>query len=391
MGLLYGLLVIGVSFSLMSCSGGGGGGGRGGASSGARGTGFLKIDLPTLPEATLVSGSGLGAKALVIDAGTYANPILTFNSAVENKNTEDACVGSTANIPFIVCMIESLGINRVGEYRGQSPRGDNVEVEVIELTGDPDGYVLQAKASLLSSGDAIFLYRANADGTKGLIEVIPVKIFNMNDYGETGYRVRWDKTTAPLGSLEFTAHWISDDTVGVSLDLYHLRALIDESTSVADLASRAYKFFDSGLAEGESQFQQTRLGAGRVMALMTNCSDTMTPTEGNECFAAGTTAVHDLSGVGEPLLCGEINSSNELQSISRLSLSNTTMGSLSLSGNFADVSCEALKNATNGGDAFSIHLDKNSASGATLSGIFHDLRAETYSSLSLLTNGSFLQ
>ncbi|HMN67600.1 MAG TPA: hypothetical protein PKC28_03590 [Bdellovibrionales bacterium] len=381
-----------LTLSLTGCGGGGGGGGSAGSSS-SKGTGYLKIALPELPN-TSASSLDVGSFAQVITAGSYAEAPMILNSVLIDQNTPEACVGSSANVPFIICMVESFGINSVGTYTGAAPNGSAAQAVVANLTADPDGYTLAADVTLVASGEKVFRYKATADGKKGYVEIKPNKIFPVTDEHKEGIRLTWNTTTDQEHFLEYTYHYSGTSSQIVSEQIHYIAALVDNVTGVADIAARSYMFVDnlSGFQEANSKFSQTRVGKNRAIVAMSACTEGSSPVEGSECFAVSTGTMQELEA-GEPLTCGTVPTTGniELTVLDSMALSNATQGSWAYTSTFAgDATCDALRSAVNGADAFVIRLDKDAAPAATVAGLFHIMRGTTYGDLKLLSSGSFL-
>lgn len=378
--------------TLTGCSSGGGGSSAAG-STGPKGTGYLKIALPELPQAGVAS-VGIGSLAQVITSASYAEAPDVLANALVDLNTAEACIGGTGNIPFVICIIESLGINAPGTYEGKTPKGDAARVVVSDITGDPDGYTLQAVVTLTGNSEEVFMYKADADGKSGIVEMKPDSIFASSAPGTSGLRMTWDASVNAAQAVEYTHHYSGTSSSIVSEQVGYILAVVNGLTGVADIASRNYMYVDnmSGFVEANSRFAQSRVGFDRAIVLHTSCTNGSSPVEGNQCFAPSA-ATLDVLESGKPLSCGTVSTTGaiELSLKEALPLSNSTMGSWAYGPGFTvDATCETLRTTVGAADAFIIRLDKNDAPAATIRGIHHIMRAKSYSDLKLLSNVGFL-
>lgn len=373
------LLLLG-AISLTACGGGGGGGTDSGSTSQV-GTGFLKVNLPIVSTA---SSSSLSLLSIADSRGV--SPATTISQATVNSNNGLVCSGATQNIPFILCMVESYGINAVGTYTGTTPSGNAVSAVVSNLSSDPNGYTLQAEVSLDSNSQKILIYRADANGEKGMVEALPAQIFGESNTGNYGFRITWDKTSSPA-----VIEYVLDQTSSSQDNSSYLLALVDEAQGTTDIASKEYAF-NTILDEATSTFVQIRSNSSRTLSLASTCTNNSSPTEGSECFSFSDTTLFDADSNGNQLECFDSStlSSQTMTLSDSMALSNASAGSMAISGTFTDSSCEALKNLNSAGSTFSIRIDKDDSSANTLNGIFHDMRAETFSNINLLSNSGFL-
>ncbi len=394
--LMFKQLIAGAAVSVLTLTGCGGSS-SGSASEGSaspKGTGYLKIALPEIPEAGVAS-AGAGTLAQVITSGTYAEAPSVLSFALEDLNTDEACVGGSSNIPFVICIVESLGINAAGTYNGQTPKGEAAQAVVTNLTGDPDGYTLQAEVTLTGSSEKVFSYKADADGKAGVIEIKPDSIFATNSPGKTGIRVSWNSTAVASQAIEYSHHYSGTSSNIVSEQVTYIVAVINGMTGVADMASRHYMYVDSlsGFQEANSRFAQSRVGLDRTIVLHASCTNGSSPVEGGACFNPSASGLDELVA-GKQLTCGTVNTSGliELNVTDSVALTNATAGSMAAATNFsADATCATLKNTVGAGDAFIVRLDKNDAPGLEQKGIHHIVRAATYNNMKLLSSGNFLQ
>ena len=382
MGQLLKVIVFGlVGCALLNCSSGGSSDGG----SSAKPTGFLKAEIPSLPGSN--STSSVGAQSNIEMSSEYNIGYVAslVRGSLADNNTGDSCVGSETSIPFILCMIELLGINAPGEYSGNTPGGEPAVVSVTELTGDPD-YALKAVAALVS-GRVIFKYLANEAGTKGLVEALPTILFHGSGAinAEYGVRLAWD-ATGPQGKVDLIFHSSSSESTQVS----YTRVLVDSAGEIADVAYRSY-FFGPGSAKGV--VMQIRSGATKDLGLAMYCSDTSSPVDGTDCFAVGGTwgFVKDMSSTTiDKILCGTqgplyfdaLKTWDIDNSYGSYAVSSTTSGSES--------ACDTLMSSQRNSENFAIRLDQDDSSGDTINGIFHDVRGIGYSAMKILDSGSFL-
>lgn len=372
-------------------SGGSSGGGDGG---GYVGTGFLKINLPDI--ASVGIQSTVSSQAPLLDSEGFVESTSILSGTLSNQNTSSACVGSPSNIPFVICVIESLGINAIGTYNGLTPKGESAQVVVSDITGNISGYTLQAVVTLTNSSEIAFKYQANALGTKGLIEIVSNKIFTAVPGSESlapedAIRVVWDSSSTPQ-KLEYTGH---NTTNAPTNSVVYMKALYDASAQVADIGYRSYSISPSAnIARGK--FNQTRSSANLTLAVALSCQETSSPVDGVNCFqgtsGAGYTLL-DPESNSQQLICGTVPTTGLIEF--NLTESLATSGSLgssniAASGSYSDGACETLKTSSINGAAFSVRVDKDAASADTLNGMMGEVRSKSYSDLKLLTNPGFL-
>ena len=354
-------------------------------SSSFSGTGFLKIDFPSID---INSTSALDTEGNLDYRGI--DPALIMLSTISNDNTESSCQGVPDSIPFLVCLVESYGINSVGTYTGNTPGGQAATAVVSNISGDPNGFVLEAVVSLKSNSEQVFKYKATTAGDKGVIEAHPQKIFGAEIAPFAyGLRLEWDSTLAPA-TLQISYDGTQTGDLAFT-DLYYLSAVIDETEGVSDLSYKEYTGSSSSL---NSSFTQLRFNSSRILSLTAQCSNSSSPILGTDCFSISEAALFDVNTDGNQLECFNAavlaDGSIPLSVADSIALTDATIGSLDGSGSYTDPSCEALSTVNTNGSSFAIRLDKDDAPGNTLNGINHNTRARSFSDMQLLSNGSFL-
>lgn len=279
MTLAKGVLVLGLAFSVAACSGGGGGGG--GASSNRKGTGYLKVELPQMSAGSAVVMPSLKPMGLPwAGSSSPGGTAVQLKQMITNTNQGTDCVGIVESIPFLVCMVESLGINEPGTYAGNlGPL--SLEAVVTELTADPDGYDIQAIVK--KSGTEIFSYKANTAGTKGEIKYaiyeFAAVLGSWGDPAEVLDRrniIKWDSTNSANGVVEATEEWHSDYMSGgtITKTVSYMKAFIDEDNGIADIVRKQSTHgFYSAIPEARlrTTIYQTRIKGSHLIEAFAIC------------------------------------------------------------------------------------------------------------------------
>ena len=376
-----------VAVVIAACSGGG----EGGSSSNAKPTGFLKAVLPSIPaNSTTVLSRGVSPLSVNTDynfriaQGLYENTV--------NNNTADTCTGSTSNIPFVLCMIELFGVGSVGTYNATNTDGHAIVVNVTEISGDPDGYTLKVVITNTTKSQVVFKYRANAEGTKGVIEAKPDYIFGGNsnaDQSPWGFSLTWDSTTPAAQTLVFVSQSYSTDTgnrTGAGAMISYLSARVNSVEGLADIAS----FENSAVMSSppdhliRAQLTQVRIKNGLQVFTAAKCTETTTNGINLGCMTFDSTHYPIASN---QVFCGQFNSEVAGLNVTETGSFSNAYGSYALSA-FTNPDCEAVKTATS--SPFVMRLDKASSDSTVLGDLIFSARNQAWSALDLFGNSAWL-
>ncbi|MBX3018231.1 MAG: hypothetical protein KF767_10105 [Bdellovibrionaceae bacterium] len=274
-------LALGLALTTAACSGGGGGGG--GSSSTRKGTGYLKVDLPQMTGASsAVVASSIGTMSLPwAESASSGTPALTLKQLVTNTNQGENCVGIVESIPFLVCMVESMGINKPGTYSG-TLGGVTLTAVVAELSADPNGYDIEAVVT--KSGKDIFNYKANTAGTKGEIRYELIEFFdvmgvpaNADEVQERANIVKWDNTDSANAIVETWEeyHSVYMNTTTTKW-VAHMKALVDEDNGIADIVQKQSSHgYYSAITESRlrTTIFQTRFKGSHIIEAFAVCDE----------------------------------------------------------------------------------------------------------------------
>lgn len=389
------LVVVG---TMAACSGGGGGGG--GASSGFKGTGYLPVEIPAV-SASLVSSVTVSS-AGGVSASAYADrtpgaELLDLVALTENSNNGQDCYGVAANIPFLVCVVESLGINQPGTYTGKI---ENHTFTAVVSAINQNGYTIQAVVTKDGSLE-VFNYKANAAGTKGEIEVRPEDIFpgDIPDVASMAGKtvLKWDGTTAADSTIEISGESLWNYSNGnVTRGWAFKKALVDQSAGVVDLISKAYTVSTTASANKffNMSVYQTRFYDNKMVEVSASCStQNNSGTIGTDCFGQNTWELNSYDSfatAGSTLVVGSLASSSYGPVFSSLvgaqlvvngtaggSITNDDLALPAVSGAMA-----AVVGAQNGSAqlGFTPVLDKSSGS-ADLQALMNEVLGKSFASL----------
>lgn len=264
-----------------ACSGGGSGGG---GSSSRKGTGYLKVDLPVMTGASASSLAGTGGvfrPQMSFSTTSVGHGASQLKLLITNTNSGTDCIGVVESIPFLVCMVESMGINKPGTYSG-ALGGVTLTAVVTELTADPDGYEIEAVVT--KAGNDIFNYKANTAGTKGEIRYEMLEFFaimgvvgNPDDVQDRANILKWDNTDSQHAIVETWEEFHSNfQNTSTTKWVSHMKAFIDEDNGIADIVSKQSSKQWRSLAP-EAQVDtfiiQTRVKGSHVIEAYVECTE----------------------------------------------------------------------------------------------------------------------
>lgn len=385
------IIAIALTGLISACSGGGGGSG-GGASTGGKPTGYLKVDLPQIPQSasiqslnTLEDGS---IQATAIDNNYDYSGFESLRGMLVNQNTVDTCTGSPDNIPFVLCMIELLGINKPGTYTGQNDEGEQLSVVVSDITGDPNGYALKVVVTNTTRNKIAFKYKATADGKKGLFEVQKMLLFNGGMYADTyanGISMAWDKTDPAKASLTFQSqsYDYAVGSTGVGAYISIVKAIVNENDGVADIASfGVYGLGDTvnlGKVIAKGQLVHAKTDGEKQIFTTSKC-------ESDNNNGINTSACLTINNTNYPMTtsdykCGK-GSYAGLDVIEDGTL-NGGYGSYT-NGTFLNAGCEVLNTG------FNVRLDKGSSDNSDEGNMVHSAKSTNWTVFNLFGNSSWL-
>lgn len=290
----------------------GGCGGADSATSLRMGTGFLKAQLPAVPKGNLVTALRISS---TVDLGYWQAAISPGYSYLDSQNTETSCNGSTTNIPFMICMIESVGITEVGTYSGPAPSGKIVTAVVSNISeGD---YTLGAVVTN-EENETVFSYKASADGSIGTVEYTSSEIFS-GISTPTKIKLVWDSSDPAAQTFSVRQELHSGTPLGMGSQLFAVDGVVD---SVAKIADVKYKFLEKIFSKHDNYIASVRLSADAIAIIPARCvsadaSGTETlgaecgvPTNGtwqNHTWIDGDSAQPNLS-----MICGTANNYTSL-------------------------------------------------------------------------------
>lgn len=413
-------LVLAMAMTATACSGGGGGGG--GSSSTAKGTGYLKLDLPAMT-GSVVSSSTFRP---MMSVNTYpvGQYVFGLKTLLTNTNNGTDCSGVVESIPFLVCMVESVGINKPGTYTG-AMNGVTLSAVATELTSDPDGYTLEAIVT--KDGTQIFSYKANADGKKGEIKYIISGFYQIMGVSqdpqieaERTNWIKWDSTVSTDAVVETAEEWHEDFSSGTTIlkVVRYMKAFIDEDAGIADIVSKqSSKTVRNAFSPAEQQISteifQSRVKDDAFVEGYTRCSEVSTSTAinlGSRCwdFSTNTSGgnptthidweVYSYADVNRnpPLspyngdLVGGTWSSSGYSHLAALTLSGSFGSKAVPGGKFGNATLDTLLDAQRAGaHAFSFQMDHTQSSPATgsVEKLAQDVMTKSFSALDALVPG----
>lgn len=262
----------------VACSGGGSGGG---SSSKMKGTGYLKVDLPQLSGTSALTISGNLRPQMTFQSYSVGQYAVQLKQLVTDTNVAGDCVGIVESIPFLVCMVESMGINQPGTYSG-TLGGVSLSAQVTALSSDPD---YDIEAVVTKGGEEIFNYKANTAGTKGEIryeilefsEILGVTPDPLDQQLRTNL-IKWDSTVAGHGVVEASEEFHSNYQSGTTVTkiVRYMKAFVDEDRGIADIVGKfSVKAWRSLLPEAQVDhfIFQTRVVGNAVLEGYVECGE----------------------------------------------------------------------------------------------------------------------
>lgn len=388
-------MVVALAGAIVACSGGGGGSG-GGASNGRKPTGYLKADLPQIPQSASVLSLGEktnnSIQPMTIDNDYAYNSIELLQRILINENTVDTCTGSPDNIPFVLCMIELLGINKPGTYSGQNDEGEQLSVVVTDITGDVDGYELKVLVTNTTRNKIAFKYKATANGKKGIVEIQKMLIFNGGAYADNyfhGISLSWDKTDATNASLTLQSQGFDNagGSVGAGAYVSIVKARVNENSGVADLTS----FDISGMGDTDNigkviakgQFVHAITDGDKQIFTTSKCEvDNNDALNTSACFTINNT---NYPMTGSDYKCGVFgaHASGYGFDVVEPGALTGSYGSYAKS-IFTNPDCQSLNTD------FNIRLDKSSSDGSVVGDMVYSTRSANWTTFNLFGNASWL-
>lgn len=395
-----------LSLGLMSCSSGGG---SGSTAATPKGTGFLRVQIPQID---LVETSFMKAQKQDIKSksvvtfllSTYSpgHSIATLGQYTRNENDGVECAGALTSIPFIVCLVESLGINAVGTYSGEFNNRSFVATVSETTEGDFD-----IQASVTKDSVEVFRYKANSEGTVGEVFAVMHGLVDYDTSGvdtltEEAILISWDSRVAEASTVKVSSEYYGDYLSGttVTRGLKYLSAIFDQTANTADVVLKNYTHnvlasYDPDESVAEMHMMQGRIKDGVMLETTMACLDDTTPDASTSCWDPADLALHYFTEQDtKNVIGGSFDFTNGMTVTGSANFSVPTCDDTddcALTGGspFSNTSLDAVYNSSVNGVAYSVELDKNDAtSGSTaLSGLVHEVKSMSYATLNAILAG----
>lgn len=376
--------------TLTACGGGGGGGG--GSSSGPKPTGYLKAEIPQIPQSasSLALNKSSSIHAMAVDSSYNYYLVYLLKSMFVDENTADSCVGSSSNIPFVLCAIELFGVNEVGTYTGVNNDGDELSVVVSDITGDVNGYELKVVITNNTKNAIVFKYKASGDGKKGIIEGKPDLIIGGNpnaSLSPNGFSLTWDSGVATAQTLtyQFQSYIQSEGVTAGGSQATIVKAIVNETAGTADVVS-----FDItangdpgnvGNVIPKAQISHARTNSSKEIYTVAKCTDSSTSgINATNCLTVNNT---NFPMSTSDYKCGVFDMQAPGLDVTEAGTLSGSYGSYS-AGSFTNSACSSLSTG------YSVRIDKSSSDSSAIGDIVQSIRTVNWTTLNLYGKASWL-